>query len=59
MNAIDDCGTEFASNLTDVRQISLAKLYASRDAAIDEAVLRILPDESKSSVPVAAFNSSI
>ena len=59
MNVIDDRGSKIPSQQTDLRQVPLATLSASRDAAMGDAVRRILPDESRSWLPVAAFNSAI
>jgi len=47
-----------ASRVEDLHDVSLEDLATER-GAIDEALLRVLPDQSTLRVPVAAFNSSI
>jgi FXSXX-COOH protein len=59
MNVIDDCDSKIKSKQTDLRMVPLATLSASSDVAMGDAVSRVLPAESKSWLPVAAFNSAI
>jgi FXSXX-COOH protein len=59
MNAAEDRGSEFASELADLRGVPLADIRTESKSAIDHAVRRVLREQSAHQVPVAAFNSSI
>ena len=58
MISIEDRNAEIASKVEDLRGVSLDDLSVEH-GAVDDALLRVLPDQSTHSLPVAAFNSTI
>jgi FXSXX-COOH protein len=59
MNAAEDRGSVLASELADLRRVPLADVRTESKSAMDNAVRRVLREQSAHQVPVAAFNSSI
>jgi len=58
MISVESRSADIASKVDDLRQVPLEDL-AAEPRAVDDALLRVLPDQSAHRVPVAAFNSSI
>jgi FXSXX-COOH protein len=59
MISVEKRGTELASKVEDLREVSLEDLASAKHGAVDDALLRVRSDQSAYRVPVAAFNSSI
>jgi hypothetical protein len=58
MISVEERSAKITSKVEDLREVSLEDLAVERDS-VDDAVIRVLPDESTPRLPVAAFNSMI